>query len=69
MGILPPQGVRKQHPPIARSKVLAMQTLHLLQMELQLFCHSRRQHRAPILPALAMANSDLRTLKIKVMYP
>jgi hypothetical protein len=38
-------------------------------MVLELLSHSRRQHRAPILPALAMANSDLRTLKIKIMDP
>jgi hypothetical protein len=46
-----------------------MQNSHLLQMELELLSHSRRQHRAPILPAFAMAHSDLRTLKIKVMDP
>jgi hypothetical protein len=61
--------MRKQNSPIALGKVLAMQTSHLLQMELQLFCHSRRQHRAPILTTLAMAHSDLHTLKIKVMDP
>jgi hypothetical protein len=38
-------------------------------MELELLSHSRRQHRAPILTTLAMAHSDLHTLKIKIMYP
>jgi hypothetical protein len=68
MGILSPQVLGKQHPPIALGKVLAMQTSHLHQMDFELLCHSRRQHRAPIHSALAMAHSDLRTLKLKVMY-
>ncbi len=69
MVILPPQGVGKAHPSIALGKVLAMQTSHLLQMKLELLCHSRRQHRAPILTALAMAHRDLQALKIKIMHP
>jgi len=69
MGILSPQGVGEAHPPIALGKVLAMQTTHLLQMGFEFLSHSARQHRAPILPALAMAHRDLRALKIKILHP
>ena len=65
IGILPPECMRKQHSPIALGKVLAMQTSHLLQMVLELLSHSRRQHRAPIRTTLAMAHSDLHTMKIR----
>ena len=69
MGIFSPQGVGEAHPPISLGKVLAMQTTHLLQMGFEFLSHSGRQHRAPILTALAMAHRDLHTLKIKVMDP
>jgi hypothetical protein len=45
-----------------------MQTTHLLQMGFEFLSHSARQHRAPILPALAMAHRDLRALNIKIMH-
>jgi len=45
-----------------------MRATHLLQMGFELLSHSRRQHRAPILPALAMARRDLRALNIMVMH-
>ena len=68
MRIFSPQGVGEAHPPIALGKVLAMQTTHLLQMGLDFLSHLGRQHRAPILPALAMAHRDLRALKIKIVH-
>lgn len=63
------QGVGKAHPPIALGKVLAMQTTYLLQMGFEFLSRSARQHRAPILPALAMAHRDLRALNIKIVHP
>jgi hypothetical protein len=66
----------------ALGKDLAMQAPHIVQlgrpdgssrwdvqMGLELLSHSRRQHRAAILPALAMAHRDLRALNIKVLHP
>jgi hypothetical protein len=38
-------------------------------MGLELLSHSRRQHYAPIFPALAMAHRDMQALNIKVMHP
>jgi hypothetical protein len=52
----------------ALGKALAMQTAHLLQMSFELLSHSRSQHRAAILPALAMAHRDLRALNIKIKH-
>jgi hypothetical protein len=66
--ILFPLGVGEVHHPIALGKVLAMRATHLLQMGFELLSHSRRQHRAPILSALAMARRDLRALNIMVMH-
>jgi hypothetical protein len=53
----------------ALGKVLAMQASHIFQMGFELLFYSGRQHRAPILPAFAMAHRDLRALNIKVMHP
>jgi hypothetical protein len=46
-----------------------MQTTYLLQMGFEFLSRSARQHRAPILPALAMAHRDLRALNIKIVHP
>jgi hypothetical protein len=69
MRVLSIKGMRELHLPIAFGKVLAMQAPHRLQMGFQPLGQARRQHRASILAALAIAHRDLQTLQIKIMHP
>jgi hypothetical protein len=59
MGVFPHQCVRQAEPSIASSKVLAVQSLHVLQMELEVLADSHGQHRSSILATLSMPHRDL----------